>query len=251
MSTSRRAARATGVSGRSGSIRSAGARQRQLGVRRRGVRSRRQAETLAPISVAVDIAVVSGVRLPGLLAQARLGRQGRGYLQDCRNRLGGLELELASHREREGIAASPGTVVQRRARGSGAGGRPIRPQAARRELLGPTRRNPSRSAAPELACGGSPHSGQATKYAAAAGVNRTRHPGQHAWFISGEPFVEMATAVRLSPSKPNPAARSERSLGSPRACRSYHTPNVGSRSGCRGPSVLDVSGRFRRAHRCR
>lgn len=52
---------------------------------------------------------------------------------------------------------------------------------------GPMRRKPNVLSRLVICCGGSPHSGQATRYAAAAGVKRSRQRGQQAWVIT-DPF---------------------------------------------------------------
>jgi hypothetical protein len=46
------------------------------------------------------------------------------------------------------------------------------------------RRKPNASSKPDIVWGGSPHCGQATRYAAAAGVKRNRHSEQQTWVIA-------------------------------------------------------------------
>jgi hypothetical protein len=49
---------------------------------------------------------------------------------------------------------------------------------------GLNRRKPTTLSTPASVWGGSPHFGQATRYAAAAGVKRSRQSGQHTWVIA-------------------------------------------------------------------
>ncbi len=62
---------------------------------------------------------------------------------------------------------------------------------------GRNRRYPTPPLSPASVCGGSPHIGQAVRNADAAGVNRIRQPGQHAWVMSDPVGAEeLASAQR-------------------------------------------------------
>jgi hypothetical protein len=58
-------------------------------------------EALAAVSVEVDVAVVVAVGVPRLAAHAHAGLWGGSDLHDRGHRLGGLELELTAHGQRQ------------------------------------------------------------------------------------------------------------------------------------------------------
>ena len=61
----------------------------------------RDPEALAAVSIEVDIAVVVTVGVPALAAHAHAGLRRRSHLHDRGHRLGGLELELTAHGQRQ------------------------------------------------------------------------------------------------------------------------------------------------------
>jgi hypothetical protein len=65
---------------------------------------------------------------------------------------------------------------------------------------GPNRRKPTVRSRLASRTGGSPHSGHVTREAAAAGVKRSRQPGQHTWVIT-DPF----NRSRKDESRPSPS----------------------------------------------
>jgi hypothetical protein len=67
---------------------------------------------------------------------------------------------------------------------------------------GPTSRKPNVRSRSAMSCGGSPHSGQAVKYAPAAGVNRSRQRGQQGWVMSAIPLRSCLASRGRMPGKP-------------------------------------------------
>lgn len=72
------------------------------------------------------------------------------------------------------------------------------------------RRKPTAPSNPSRVCSGSPHAGQAGRYAAAAGVKRSRQSGHEAWVISGPFWWRRSRRWRGSPTRSFPAARVRR-----------------------------------------
>jgi hypothetical protein len=98
-----------------------------------------------------------------------------------------------------------------RAASAGAGSETATASGSEREgCSGPTMRKPIMASKLAPCRGGSPHSGQATRSAAAAGPNRARPPGQHAWIMREPSLLRLPPAFLLLCLKTSPRKREER-----------------------------------------
>ena len=91
---------------------------------------------------------------------------------------------------------------------------------------GATRRNPTSCSAPSIERGGSPHPGQASRWAATAGVNRNRQLGQQPRVMI-DPFIRSPRGQSTGPMAP-PRAAGWLSSGARLAKRCDSRPSPGS-----------------------